>query len=114
MRTIGKIGENLAKAFLENQGYQVWEQNYRFERGEIDIIAWDPEEQCIVFCEVKTFQKPSFQQGYERISPQQRRQIEKVARFFLFERDLVSVPARFDLIEVILELQQINHYKAIW
>jgi putative endonuclease len=36
---IGKIGENLAHAFLMKLGFSIKERNYRTKTGEIDIIA---------------------------------------------------------------------------
>ena len=48
----GKIGERIALAYLENNGYLIREKNYRFGRGEIDIIA--EKDQKLIFFEVKT------------------------------------------------------------
>jgi putative endonuclease len=37
---IGKLAEDLAAKFLENQGYKIIERNFYFHRfGEIDLIA---------------------------------------------------------------------------
>jgi Holliday junction resolvase-like predicted endonuclease len=38
-RTWGKAGEDLAAHFLEQSGLKILERNFRFERGEIDLIA---------------------------------------------------------------------------
>jgi putative endonuclease len=51
-RTKGVEGEALAAAFLEQQGYRVLERNFRFERGEVDLVAKEGDE--LVFVEVKT------------------------------------------------------------
>lgn len=51
--SVGKNGENIAKSYLEKQGYIILEMNMRFSRlCEIDIIALDKD--TLVFCEVKT------------------------------------------------------------
>jgi len=51
--SVGKNGEQIAKTFLEKQGYKILETNKRFSRFcEVDIIALDRE--TLVFCEVKT------------------------------------------------------------
>ena len=47
-REIGTEYEKKAGAYLEGQGYEVLEYNYRCRMGEIDIIARDVE--YLVFC----------------------------------------------------------------
>ena len=49
---IGKLGEDLACRYLQNQGYKILERNFEARQGEIDIIALDKSE--IIFIEVKT------------------------------------------------------------
>jgi len=36
---VGKIGEDLAKKFLEERGYKILEQNYKTKYSEIDLVA---------------------------------------------------------------------------
>jgi len=36
---VGKIGEDLARLYLEKEGYKVIEQNYRTKYAEIDLVA---------------------------------------------------------------------------
>ena len=43
--------EQKAGAYLEEQGYEILEYNFRCRAGEIDIVARDGE--YLVFCEVK-------------------------------------------------------------
>jgi len=55
---VGQIGEQLAKKFLEENGYKILEQNYRTRFAEIDLIAEKSEgffgENKLVFIEVRT------------------------------------------------------------
>ena len=51
-KEIGKIGENIAMAFLEQKGYRILGLNVRTPLGEIDIVA--KEKEMMVFIEVKT------------------------------------------------------------
>ncbi len=44
---IGKQGEELAKIYLEQKGYTILEQNWRFKKAEIDIIAKDLKEDIL-------------------------------------------------------------------
>ena len=48
----GKMGEEIAARYLEDQGYIIVERNYRKGHLEIDLIALDEDE--IVVVEVKT------------------------------------------------------------
>ncbi len=36
---LGKIGENIAAAYLQSQGYRIVQRNWRYLHKEIDIIA---------------------------------------------------------------------------
>ena len=61
---IGKLGEDLAGRFLENNGYQIIDRNFQTRYGEIDLIAQQAGE--ILFCEVKT--RSSLQYGYPELA----------------------------------------------
>ncbi len=50
----GKSGEQLAAKFLRKNGFRVINTNVRIHRDEIDIIAYDPTDDVMIFCEVKT------------------------------------------------------------
>ncbi len=49
----GKRGEKIAIDYLVSKGYKILEENWRFKRAEIDIIAKD-KEGVLIFIEVKT------------------------------------------------------------
>ncbi len=51
----GKTGEAIAAAFLQELGYRIIRRNVRVGRhDEIDLLAFDPADRVLVFCEVKT------------------------------------------------------------
>ncbi len=50
----GFLGEEIAAGHLLSQGYDIHERNVRFQKWEIDIVAYDPSEKMMVFVEVKT------------------------------------------------------------
>lgn len=54
---IGKEGERIAKAYLQRQGYRIYRWNVQVSHEELDIIAYDPIEKCLVFAEVKSRSK---------------------------------------------------------
>jgi len=56
---VGKIGEDLAREYLEKEGYKILEQNYKTKYAEIDLIASAPGgllfgKKTLVFVEVRT------------------------------------------------------------
>ena len=58
-RTIlGDWGEDAVGKFLEKQGYQILDRNYRCRWGEIDLVARDGRE--LVFIEVRTRRSNAF------------------------------------------------------
>ena len=52
--TMGKIGERIACDFLIEHGFIVRETNWRLGHLEIDIVAQEPDENCLHIVEVKT------------------------------------------------------------
>ena len=55
---LGKRGEKLARQFLTERGYEILDENWVFERAEIDLIAYI--NRIIVFVEVKTRSSTGF------------------------------------------------------
>lgn len=52
---VGWNGERIAEAHLLGIGYRILGRNIRVGRhDEIDLLAFDPRDQVIVFCEVKS------------------------------------------------------------
>ena len=49
---VGREGESLCVAYLENRGYEVLERNWRCASGEADVVALDGD--ALVLVEVKT------------------------------------------------------------
>ncbi len=104
----GKNGEQIAKEYLENQGYTIIEQNFHSTVGEIDIIALD--EQNIVFVEVKTKKKGGEYTPIEAVTTQKQKKIIKTAIQYAIIKK-IDKQMRFDVIEVVVEngTNQINH-----
>ncbi len=96
----GRLGEDLAAKFLEEKGFTIFDRNYNFERNEVDIVAYIPEE--LHFVEVKTHTKSGNYKPEEAVNADKKRGMVKVANFYLYERQMVTVPAVFDIIAVTL------------
>lgn len=52
-KELGRVGEDVAASFLEAEGYEILSRNWRCPRGEIDLVARDPEG-TTALVEVKT------------------------------------------------------------
>ncbi len=91
-------GEEEARAYLESIGFVIKERNYRFGRGEIDIIADD--HGTTVFVEVKTRASQSYGMPEFAVTPGKQKQIRRVAEGYIFERQLAEIVCRFDVVAV--------------
>lgn len=97
---IGKKGEEIAAGFLEAKGLHIMDKNYRFEKSEIDIVALQLEPAEVVFVEVKS--RSNHAGGYpeEAITEEKKRLIYKAADAYLYEKQLWTVPIRFDVVAI--------------
>ncbi len=96
---LGQSGEEIVAGYLKKKGYTILVKNYRCKTGEIDIIARDG--QVLVFIEVKTRSGVGYGFPAEAVTPRKQRQISRTAQWYLAERQLFDVPARFDVIAVL-------------
>ena len=112
-QNVGEMGEQTAVEFLKKKGYEILERNYRFQRGEIDIIAQKEEE--IVFIEVKTKMRGAFGEPEDRVGITKQRQIARVAMGYLQAKNIFNVNCRFDVISVTGVNREVYHIKdAFW
>ncbi len=97
-KILGAKGEQLAAGFLEQLGFEIIERNFRYDRGEIDLIA--KKEKLISFCEVKTRTSNTFGKGEDAVDAKKQQQIRKVAEGFISERELDNYDFRLDVVVV--------------
>jgi putative endonuclease len=95
---LAQRGEELVTERLIGMGWTIVERNYRFSRGEIDIIAMD--NGVTVFVEVKTRSSADYGAPEYSVTPSKQRQIVKVAKGYLYERQLAECECRFDVVTV--------------
>lgn len=95
--SIGKKGENLAAEFLTKKGYQILRRNYRYRRGEIDLIA--KRNNIIIFVEVKYRSGTSFGFPEDFVDNSKEEMVLKTAEFFLEEENW-NGDIRFDIIAI--------------
>ena len=97
-RESGSRGEDLAVVFLQKKGYRILERNFRFERGEIDIVAEDKD--TLVFVEVKARRSADYGEPEDAVTPSKCNQIRAVADGYLFKHEIDQKPCRFDVIAI--------------
>ena len=109
---LGKWGESKAAKYLRRAGYDLLTRNYRCFRGEIDIVAVDPDEN-LVFVEVKTRISEEFTEAETAVDTEKRRRLIRAAKHFISSYDLRHRPSRFDVLIVIPGnwRPQIRHHK---
>ncbi|HKO97598.1 MAG TPA: YraN family protein [Pyrinomonadaceae bacterium] len=108
---IGRRGEELAAAYLQQQGYQIVAANFVIPVGrnrigavisvEIDLVACDSETLC--FIEVKSRASDWFAPPQANVDRRKQRQIARAARAYLRMFDLTGQPYRFDVVTVVMK-----------
>lgn len=106
---LGKKGEDIAVDFLKNIGFDILKRNYKYGRKEIDIVGKDGK--TIVFVEVKTRSSKSFGTALEKVNYKKRKNMVRVARFFLQRRDYSGYDFRFDVVAIDSD-SKIEHIKG--
>jgi putative endonuclease len=111
---VGEHGEELAREYLEENGYRILDENYENDQGELDLIAHEPSTDVFVFVEVRT-RKENLFRAERSIDGEKREQVVQTASRFLARRNALGVPHRFDVIGVTLhddEPPDIRHHKS--
>lgn len=81
-----------------NKGYKILERNYRYEHGEIDLIAQDGDE--LVFVEVKSRRSKLFGTPEDGMTDKKEEHIREAAEGYLYEKNIENRVCRFDVVAV--------------
>lgn len=95
---LGKFGEDLALKELTKKGYRLKDRNYRFGKGEIDLIMLDGDK--IVFIEVKTRQTAEIGEPYLAVTKKKQRQLIRIAHQYIVSKN-IDKDARFDIVSIV-------------
>ena len=107
-REVGSHYEQVAKAYLEKQGYRILANNFRCKLGEIDLIA--QRDAYIIFVEVKYRRTLAFGYPREAVNYTKRQHILRTAQYYLMTQIGYEAPCRFDVVEVLDD--KVTHLKA--
>lgn len=107
----GKIGEEIAVAYLKQNGYQIIERNFECRQGEIDIIAKDKND--LVFVEVKTRSSALYGLPKEAVDKTKKKHIYRSAEYYIYRKHLENYPIRIDVIEIFKKqgIFKVHHIK---
>jgi putative endonuclease len=97
-KRLGKLGEDMAGIYLEDNGFEVIERNWSCAFGEADIIA--TEESTLVFIEVKTRSESYHGLPEYAVTAERRARYEKIAIAYLSDNRRPSGRVRFDVIAI--------------
>jgi len=102
---LGKLGEELAIAFLQKNGYEILETNWTFQKAEVDIIA--QKENVLAIIEVKTRSSLEFGLPQDFVKPKKIQLLVKAVNEYLISNDL-DAEVRFDIISVFKEDKELK------
>ena len=109
---VGKFGEKLAIDYLIKHGYCIIETNVKISYKEIDVVANFKGK--MIFVEVKTRQNLEYGEPEYAITKSKQKQIRKIAELYLFDKEIMELECRFDVVAVLLQGKGkpvINHYE---
>lgn len=100
-KAIGKVFEDLAAGYLENQGLTLLQKNFQCSLGEIDIIFLHDD--TLVFVEVRYRKSHLYGGAAASIDYKKQRKLIRTAQVFLKSHvQMNKLPCRFDVIAVTL------------
>lgn len=95
-------GVEAAKAFMERRDYEIEAVDWKCDAGQIDIVAFDPIAETLVFAEVQT--RKDSDEGFpaEAVTSEKRDRMERIAVSYLKEHDFGDCHVRFDTLSLLV------------
>ncbi len=121
---VGKVGEEVAAKYLEQNRFEIKERNYSKKWGELDIVALKDDK--LHFVEVKTLSWDSTEEeNTERMGryrpednmhPQKLKRLARVTESYLAnKRRAQGMPWQFDVAAVFLDIEERQaKVKMLW
>ena len=94
------LGEKIACRYLSEKGYQILVQNWRWGKGELDIIV--KKEAVLVFVEVKTRSTNTFGTPEEAVTEKKQNLLYELAVEYMYRIDH-EAEFRFDIIAITMQ-----------
>src|SRR5205809_345260 len=96
----GQLGQSAAKKHLKRNGLKFLTQNFRSDRGEVDLVF--RHDDCLVFVEVKTRSSEEWTRPAAAVNKERRGLLTRAALDYLRLLKNPQVKVRFDIVEVLL------------
>jgi putative endonuclease len=100
---LGRKGEALAKAHLENTGYEIMDENWVHDKAEIDLVAY--KDGIIIFTEVKARTGNWFGEPEDFVDIRKQKLLIKAADEYIYLMNHQG-EVRFDIISVLFDKQK--------
>ena len=97
-RKRGRHGEQMAREWLEREGFVIEASNVRFRVGEIDLVAREGTTLC--FIEVRARTSFAYGGALASIDDRKRRRLVRAAQVYLNGRGVQPESARFDVVAI--------------
>lgn len=112
---LGRKGELMAKLYLEQQGYEIMDENWCHGKAEIDLIAY--KDKVIIFTEVKTRTGNGFGEPEDFVDNRKQQLLAEAADEYIYLMNHEG-EVRFDIIAILFrneENYKLNHIEdAFW
>jgi len=112
---LGRKGESLAKAHLENSGYEIMDENWVYGKAEVDLIVY--KNGLIIFTEVKTRTGNGFGEPEDFVDYRKQKLLAEAADEYIYLMGHQG-EVRFDIISILFDKQTnytIKHIEdAFW
>ncbi len=100
---LGRRGEALAKAHLEQQGYEIMDENWTHGKAEVDLIAYF--DRRLIFVEVKTRSGSGYGQPQDFVDARKQKMLAAAADEYIYLMNHAG-EIRFDIIAVLFNTQK--------
>src|SRR5690606_32348016 len=95
---VGRHWERKAERHLKAKGLRPITRNWRYKRGEVDLVMWDGS--ILVFVEVRARSANALVQGYHSIRKHKRDVLRQTCRAYLNQLGEKPAHYRFDVLQV--------------
>lgn len=97
-RWFGQRSERVAARYLRAKGYRLLAANVADRRGELDLLAVDPDGTTVVVVEVRSVSGTDPHLAAETVDARKQRKITEAALRYVARRKLLDVTVRFDVL----------------
>ncbi len=111
---IGQAGEQMACDFLETQGHQILDRNWRTGHLELDIISEAPD--GLHFVEVKARTAPVTTTVLDQVNVVKQKRISAAAGQYLNKKHMEGKEVFFDIVSVLFDGEEtvVRYFPQAW